>query len=154
MHFIKCDVEGHELEVLQGGQRLLREDRPVLLVECVDSRPEVGQTDRVFPYLEALGYRGYFFPNGRTESLTRFRVERHQVAPGRRVVGQLWLPPERTGLSGLRRLRASGSNGSAVSGEEAVDVHELGIEHRGAGRTSHGVVTERHELVVEDRART
>ena len=158
MHFIKCDVEGHELEVLQGGQRVLREDRPVLLVECVDSRPEVGQTDRVFPYLEALGYRGYFFPNGRTESLTRFRVEHHQVAPdaewlvnfaSSRRNGSEWAEA----ASNERPLGVR-SNGSAASGEEAVDVHELGIEHRGAGRTSHGVVTERHELVVEDRART
>ena len=96
VHFIKCDVEGHELKVLQGGQRVLREDRPVLLVECVDSRPEVGQTDRVFPYLEALGYRGYFFPHGRTESLTRFRVECHQVAPDAEwLVNFGFLPKER-----------------------------------------------------------
>ena len=76
------------------GASVARESAP--LVECVDSRPEVGQTDRVFPYLEALGYRGYFFPHGRTESLTRFRVERHQVAPDAEwLVNFGFLPKER-----------------------------------------------------------
>ena len=50
----------------------------------------------MFPYLEALGYRGYFFPHGRTESLTRFRVERHQVAPDAEwLVNFGFLPKER-----------------------------------------------------------
>ena len=62
-------------------RNLLREDRPVLLVECVDSRPEVGQTDRVFPYLEALGYRGYFFPHGRTESLISRSLRSYSSRP-------------------------------------------------------------------------
>ncbi len=31
--FIKIDVEGHELEVLQGGQKVLSRHKPVLLVE-------------------------------------------------------------------------------------------------------------------------
>ena len=71
-----------------GYRGYFREDRPVL--------PQVGQTDRVFPYLEALGYRGYFFPHGRTEPLTRFRVERHQVAPDAEwLVNFGFLPKER-----------------------------------------------------------
>lgn len=31
--FVKCDVEGFELEVFQGGRRVLSEDRPVVLCE-------------------------------------------------------------------------------------------------------------------------
>jgi FkbM family methyltransferase len=32
-NFLKCDVEGAEVEVFRGAERLLREKRPVLLVE-------------------------------------------------------------------------------------------------------------------------
>ena len=82
IHFIKCDVEGHELEVLRGAESVLRHDRPVLLVESVDCRPAPGQTTRVSDYLQRLGYTGYFFMNGRTQPLADFRVDRHQIGPG------------------------------------------------------------------------
>ena len=67
--FIKCDVEGHELDVLVGAERVLREDRPVLLVESVDDRPTAGQTGRVFDHLRGLGYDGWFFEHGRRRSI-------------------------------------------------------------------------------------
>ena len=35
--FLKCDVEGAEVEVFEGADRLLREKRPVLLVEMHSS---------------------------------------------------------------------------------------------------------------------
>ncbi len=37
VHFIKIDVEGHELNVLRGLERVLREQRPTLFVEVEDS---------------------------------------------------------------------------------------------------------------------
>ncbi len=79
VHFIKCDVEGHELEVFQGGERMLSEDHPILLFECQDYRHCEGQTRRVFQYLEKLGYDGYFFEDGKPTPVSRFRPEVHQV---------------------------------------------------------------------------
>jgi len=60
--FIKCDVEGHELHVFQGGQRILTEDRPDLLFEC----HEAADTNcPVFSYLRSLDFVGFcFFGNG------------------------------------------------------------------------------------------
>jgi hypothetical protein len=49
--FVKVDVEGSEVAVLDGAARLLREARPVLVVETHETNAEVA--DR----LEALGYR-------------------------------------------------------------------------------------------------
>ena len=37
VRLIKCDVEGHELDVLRGCRRIMAQERPVLLLECVDT---------------------------------------------------------------------------------------------------------------------
>lgn len=52
--FIKVDVEGHELGVLKGAERVVDRHRPVFLIE-VEFRhtPAVGET---FSYLESHGY--------------------------------------------------------------------------------------------------
>jgi FkbM family methyltransferase len=47
---IKIDVEGAELRVLRGGQRLLAEHRPILLLEIS------GDRSRTLAFLEDLGY--------------------------------------------------------------------------------------------------
>jgi FkbM family methyltransferase len=37
IHFIKLDVEGAELLVLRGAEKLLKRDRPTMLFECTES---------------------------------------------------------------------------------------------------------------------
>ncbi len=56
--FIKCDVEGHELQVFEGGARMLERDHPTLLLECHDTEANSGE---LFGFLTSLGYDGYFF---------------------------------------------------------------------------------------------
>ncbi len=56
--FIKCDVEGHELPVFEGGEQLLLRDRPTLLFECHDSEARQGD---LFGFLTGLGYDGFFY---------------------------------------------------------------------------------------------
>ena len=56
--FIKCDVEGHESEVLRGGEQLLSKDMPILLLECHEEQARSGE---LFSYLTSLGYDGFFF---------------------------------------------------------------------------------------------
>lgn len=53
---IKIDVEGHELAVLRGGQRTLRESRPAVLVEVVRANAPA-----VHAMLTDLGYTGRRF---------------------------------------------------------------------------------------------
>ncbi|MDO9713104.1 FkbM family methyltransferase, partial [Paracraurococcus lichenis] len=53
--FIKIDVEGHELATLEGAERILREDRPALLVESSPiTHPEAPR--HIFDFLAARGY--------------------------------------------------------------------------------------------------
>ncbi|MCS6928343.1 MAG: FkbM family methyltransferase [Saprospiraceae bacterium] len=49
---IKLDVEGSELNVLRGGEQVIRRDRPVLIIE---DNPE--QRTELRAWLEALGYQ-------------------------------------------------------------------------------------------------
>jgi FkbM family methyltransferase len=81
--FLKCDVEGHELHVFRGAEKLLRRDRPVLLFEC-EQRHHGGRPIReIFAYLEGLGYTGRFFCRGRLAPLAEFNPGQHQDAAHR-----------------------------------------------------------------------
>ncbi len=76
---IKIDVEGHELQVLKGGQRLLEACKPKLLIECeARHQPPGGAITDVFSFLEMLGYQGYFFHRGRLRPLREFIPAMHQ----------------------------------------------------------------------------
>lgn len=82
--FVKCDCEGHELDVFRGARGLIERDRPVLLFECEQRHLPSASPAAVFDYLRALGYTGYFFRAGGLEPVERFRVEIHQpVRDGR-----------------------------------------------------------------------
>ena len=55
---IKIDVEDHEVAVLEGGQRLLKETRPAILFESLRGAP-LGATFKPFDFLEGLDFRFY-----------------------------------------------------------------------------------------------
>lgn len=75
---IKCDVEGHELEVFRGARRILERDHPVLLFECEGRHREQG-IGEVFNYLGELGYTGYFIDGKHERKLSEFDAGIHQV---------------------------------------------------------------------------
>jgi len=55
--FIKIDVQGTELQVLQGSLETLAQYRPVLLIENAESA--------IIDFLSRLGYRPYSWERGR-----------------------------------------------------------------------------------------
>jgi FkbM family methyltransferase len=62
--FIKIDVEGHEAAVLRGADRILRSDRPNLLVEIADYlNPD--SFSQVMAMMNGLGYRCYYCEDDR-----------------------------------------------------------------------------------------
>ncbi len=77
-HFLKIDVEGHELSVLEGGRRTLESHHPTILVECESRHRPDGDVRPVFNLLESLGYTGSFFWRGSRRPLSEFDPAVHQ----------------------------------------------------------------------------
>jgi FkbM family methyltransferase len=77
-HFLKIDVEGHELSLLEGGRRTLELHHPTILVECEARHRADGDVRPVFHLLESLGYSGSFFCNGGRYPLAQFDPAVHQ----------------------------------------------------------------------------
>lgn len=77
--FVKCDVEGHELIVLRGAERVLTEGRPSLLVE-IERRHAGERMEETFEYLAGLGYEGFAVRAEGPAPLAEFDVERDQLA--------------------------------------------------------------------------
>jgi FkbM family methyltransferase len=76
--FLKIDVEGHELSVLQGGRRTLESHHPTILVECEARHRPDGDIRPVFNLLESLGYTGSFFCRRNRRPLSEFDPTVHQ----------------------------------------------------------------------------
>ncbi|MEM7415101.1 MAG: FkbM family methyltransferase [Gemmatimonadota bacterium] len=81
--FIKCDVEGHELNVLRGASGILGRVRPKVLVEIEEQHQPDHSVADVVTFLEELGYAASFFFGTERLPIARFEADRHQV-PGRR----------------------------------------------------------------------
>jgi FkbM family methyltransferase len=76
--FIKIDVEGNELRVLEGAIDMLKECRPKLLVE-IDSR-HIGEmmVQETFRFMNWIRYKGYFLQGLERIPLHLFSFEKHQ----------------------------------------------------------------------------
>jgi len=68
--FMKIDVEGHELSVLEGGREMLRKHQPALMIEIADS-PELRHYQRVVDFLATFGYRAFWLDRGAIVSVAR-----------------------------------------------------------------------------------
>jgi FkbM family methyltransferase len=87
---LKIDVEGHELDVFKGADRILREDRPVLLFECEQRHLRTGTVFDCFRYLKARGYAGRFIQGKTLRPVSEFDLAVHQSQTGERF----WRAPD------------------------------------------------------------
>ncbi|MDA1054150.1 MAG: FkbM family methyltransferase [Planctomycetota bacterium] len=92
--FIKCDVEGHELDVFRGAESMLIEDRPTLLFECEQRHRGARPIDDVFDYLTSLGFVGHFIEGRQLRALTSLPAE-HRVHGHRDYVYNFVFLPRR-----------------------------------------------------------
>lgn len=79
--FIKCDVEGHEYEVLLGARDTLAQQHPHILVE-IEQRHQQRDISETFAYLtDDLRYTGYAIAADGLLPIERFDVQLHQLGP-------------------------------------------------------------------------
>jgi FkbM family methyltransferase len=69
--FIKIDVEGHEINVLEGGRETLLRCRPALLIEA-ELRHASDAVHKLGEFLGNFGYQGFFLLHGRLLAIDQF----------------------------------------------------------------------------------
>jgi hypothetical protein len=79
---LKIDVEGAELAVLRGAERILRSDGPLLVFECENRHLPHGHVGDIFAILEGLGYEGSFVCRHRLVPISEFDAAVHQRQDG------------------------------------------------------------------------
>jgi FkbM family methyltransferase len=79
---LKIDVEGAELEVFKGAERLLRQQAPLLVFECENRHLAPGTVQDVFSYLGTLGYEGSFISRNQVLPIAEFDAAVHQRRDG------------------------------------------------------------------------
>jgi len=73
--FIKIDVEGHELAVIEGAAQTLADHRPNLLVEIEQRHQKRPVHEVVEDLCETHRYASYFLGNGHLQPFSAFRME-------------------------------------------------------------------------------
>ena len=58
--FIKIDVEGHEMEVIKGAEKTIKNNKPILLVEIEEQYTKKNINDTL-GYINSLGYNSFYF---------------------------------------------------------------------------------------------
>lgn len=74
---IKIDVEGHEQRVIEGAIKVIKKNKPILIVE-IEQRHIKNKIDEVFMSILNLNYSGFFIQKGNLTSLNEFSYELNQ----------------------------------------------------------------------------
>jgi FkbM family methyltransferase len=90
LRVLKVDVEGAELDVFKGAERILTRDRPALLFECEQRHLRTGTVFDCFRHLEARGYTGQFIQGRTLKPVSEFDLAVHQSQDGERF----WRAPD------------------------------------------------------------
>ena len=79
---LKIDVEGAEVGVFEGAERILRKDMPLLVFECESRHLGDLRISDVFNHPENIGYLRSFIQRGHVFPISQFREEVHQRRDG------------------------------------------------------------------------
>lgn len=74
VHFIKCDVEGHEAAVINGGMRLFTKHKPILYIEIVNkwAKRYGNSSEEIISKILGLGYKCYELTENSIDEITNF----------------------------------------------------------------------------------
>ncbi|MCF4166034.1 FkbM family methyltransferase [Zavarzinia compransoris] len=89
--FVKIDVEGHELAVVEGARTIIGRDLPTLLIEA-EERHRPGAVASLRTALAPFGFEGFYFDQGRLHPIAGFDPPRHQNIGALNAAGTLKRP--------------------------------------------------------------
>lgn len=78
--FIKIDVEGFEMQVLEGARGTIARDKPTLLIE-LEERHTDATIEALITQVTALGYTAHFVRDRALVSIDQFDPDRHHRVP-------------------------------------------------------------------------
>jgi FkbM family methyltransferase len=81
---IKIDVEGHEMQVLKGAERVISIHRPTILCECEERHRGIGSVAELLGFMAARNYSGFFFQKSKSRPVAEFNSRIHQKRLGER----------------------------------------------------------------------
>jgi FkbM family methyltransferase len=84
---VKVDVEGHELNALQGLAGVFERFKPTVIVES-EARHHTGAPENVFQFLLSFGYEGYFIHRGTLRGIEEFSTSVFQAQTTVLLVGE------------------------------------------------------------------
>ena len=74
---IKIDVEGHEMEVLEGALTLISRDRPIVLIEA-EERHRLNAVGSLVEWFARLDMTGFWLKDDIWHPVSQFRWQEHQ----------------------------------------------------------------------------
>jgi FkbM family methyltransferase len=81
---LKIDVEGAELDVFKGAERILSQSKPFLVFECENRHLKDKTVYDIFHYLYSFGYTGDFVLGRKLIDIDKFDIDKHQKQDGER----------------------------------------------------------------------
>ncbi len=70
--FVKIDVEGHEREVITGSKKIIKKNKPVLLVEIEERHNNFPILDTI-EFIKNFGYNSYFVADGNVKDVKKLK---------------------------------------------------------------------------------
>ena len=112
--FVKIDVEGHEMEVLSGGQKLIAQQKPVFMVEA-EERHSTDALEKIKDFFEKFHYQGFYISGKELFPFDSFVAELQNPSELERSVPRkemsyinnfIFLPPSLDTASVIRKIIA------------------------------------------------
>ena len=95
VHFIKCDVEGHELDVFRSGVKMIKKYQPTIIVECEARHCGKNNVKELFFLFEKLGYKGFFYNGEFMANVDDFDIFQYQLTHYKKIyVNNFFFTPD------------------------------------------------------------
>lgn len=78
---IKIDVEGYELQVLEGARNIIAAQHPLLIIEISQDRDGADQTRAIWNFVQEMGYEVYKFKGTKERKSSLIKVSSLQDLP-------------------------------------------------------------------------